>query len=306
MAEQSLVYNSDGSVSLVADTIENKLAELFNDRYYTVNLETGEFGFIDMNYFFAKSIEDINKVAFDAEEVKKLPETEDSDTIYVVGYDIENPLHTIIEPVSVIVLTELVENAYKSRTFIGHDVYWLLRNIANRVCEKYFPSHKIFRELLERTNSVMFKDGKAVIAVTENRDSFTRFYETVMSVESCVKPSLLLNFGSTDYASVYTKASNELFGLKPDEQITAFQNSNALKDIVYELCITKPEMENVIIISMVSDGRYFIISSVETSSDYRGIKGIIDANYNDSEKIISDIMEYNISSHMEDLLALID
>lgn len=306
MEENALEYNSNGTLRLATSSVENKLGELFHDNCYTINLKTGEFGHIDMRYFFAYCLDDINPVAFDDEEIKKIPAAADSDTIYIIGFNAENPMQSVVEAVNATELAKLIENAYMSRIFLKHDIYGLLKTITSRLCEKYLPGHKIFSELLMNTNSVLLKDGTAVIAATECPDISMSFYRLIMKTDMTVQPAIMLSFGSGNYASVYTKPSNELFGLKADAQITGYLDPGALKGIVYELCLARPGMDEVLVFNMSSDGRCFNIDSVASYSDYRGLKEIMVNDYNNAESIITKIMEYNTESHTEDLLSLID
>ena len=306
MEENELEYNSNGTLRLATSSVENKLAELFNENCYTINLKTGEFGHIDMKYFFAYCIDDVNPVAFDDDELKKIPAVADLETIYIIGYNAMNPKQSIVEAVNAQQLTTLIENAYMSRIFLKHNFYDLLKIITNRLCEKHLPGHKIFSELLMDSNSVLFKDGIAVIATTECHDSSMSFYRTVMKHDAAVQPAIMLGFDGINYASVYTKPSNELFGLKADAQITGFLKPEALKGVVYELCIYKPGMGELLVFTMSSDGLFFNIDSVASYPDYRNLKDIIGSSYNDAESIISRIMEYNTESHIEDLLSFID
>ena len=71
MTEQSLVYSSNG-IGLTADSVENKLAELFADTHCLVNLKTGKTMLLSMAYLFATCLNDVDPEMFDAEEIKNV------------------------------------------------------------------------------------------------------------------------------------------------------------------------------------------------------------------------------------------
>lgn len=188
-------------------------------------------------------------------------------------------------------LDRSVKKCIKEGEFISRALKDTIKQLKLDYLSKFKDSDWIlFQDLFRCSNSVIFKGENPVLVIPE---AYTRPFYLISSKpdvkDAC--PKIFLDFDTdAEIASVYPEPKDEIFG--SDEAIkVAFYISGRDDEIVMELVRAK--------------GCAFSVKNLSREPDYMKTKSALSVYYNDSGKILSEIVASRLSSDALGILDLI-
>ena len=259
-----------------------KISELLAETITLLNLEDMTFSLIPLEYALTDNPEDFLG--------EKMP-LSGSDSVYFFLYEKGNNDNYVYTAMPLSDFDNSIKLCIKNGEFLAWGLKSVLRKLKRDFLAKIRgESCLIFQDLFKYSNSVIFKGENPVLVVPEATEK--PFYlVSRKAVEEGAKPRIFLDFSTNArIASSYPEPKTEIF------------NSNGPMKIVFYL---KDRSDAIVAELGKADGSCFTITAVTASPDYMKTKKAISANYNNSGRILSEIMDNRLSADAAGLLDII-
>ena len=259
-----------------------KISELLAETITLLNLEDMTFSSIPLEYVLTDNPEDFLG--------KKAP-LSGSNSVYIFIYEKGNKENFVYTAMPLADFDNSIKLCIKNGEFLAWGLKSVLRKLKRDFLAKIRgDSCLIFQDLFKYSNSVIFKGEKPVLVVPEAAEK--PFYlVSRKTVEEGMKPRIFMDFmTNTQIASSYPEPKTEIFNNKEPVKIVFYLKDRS-DEIVAELG--------------KADGSCFTITAVTASPDYMKTKKAISANYNNSGRILSEIMDNRLSADAAGLLDII-
>lgn len=259
-----------------------KISELLAETITLLNLEDMTFSLIPLEYALTDNPKDF------LGEKKPLS---GSDSVYFFLYEKGNNDNYVYTAMPLSDFDNSIKLCIKNGEFLAWGLKSVLRKLKRDFLAKIRgESCLIFQDLFKYSNSVIFKGENPVLVVPEATEK--PFYlVSRKAVEEGAKPRIFLDFTTNDQiASSYPEPKTEIF------------NSNGPMKIVFYL---KDRSDAIVAELGKADGSCFTITTIIASPDYMKTKKAISTNYNNSRRILSEIMDNRLRADAAGLLDII-
>lgn len=259
-----------------------KISELLAETITLLNLEDMTFSSIPLEYMITDNSEDFLG--------EKMP-LSGSDSVYFFLYEKGNNENFVYTAMPLADFNNSIKLCIKNGEFLA----WGLKSVLRKLKQDFLAKIRgdsclIFQDLFKYSNSVIFKGENPVLVVPEATEK--PFYlVSRKAVEEEEKPRVFLDFmTNAQIASSYPEPKTEIF------------NNNEPVKIVFYL---KDRNDEIVAELGKADGSCFTITSIISSSDYMKTKKAISANYNNSGRILTEIIDNRLSADAAGLLDII-
>ena len=259
-----------------------KISELLAETITLLNLEDMTFILIPLEYALTDNPKDFLG--------EKMP-LSGSDSVYFLLFEKGNNENFVYAAMPLSDFDNCIKLCIKNGEFLA----WGLKSVLRKLKQDFLAKIRgesclIFQDLFKYSNSVIFKGENPVLVVPEATEK--PFYlVSRKAVEEGAKPRVFLDFmTNAQIASSYPEPKTEIF------------NNNEPVKIVFYL---KDRSDAIVAELGKADGSCFTITSIISSSDYMKTKKAISANYNNSGRILSEIIDNRLSADAAGLLDII-
>ena len=259
-----------------------KISELLAETITLLNLEDMTFSSIPLEYMLTDNPEEFLG--------EKMP-LSGSDSVYFLLFEKGNNENFVYAAMPLSDFDNCIKLCIKNGEFLA----WGLKSVLRKLKQDFLAKIRgesclIFQDLFKYSNSVIFKGEKPVLVVPEATEK--PFYlVSRKAVEEGAKPRIFLDFmTNAQIASSYPEPKTEIF------------NNNEPVKIVFYL---KDRSDAIVAELGKADGSCFTITAVTASPDYMKTKKAISANYNNSGRILSEIIDNRLSADAAGLLDII-
>ena len=259
-----------------------KISELLAETITLLNLEDMTFSSIPLEYVLTDNPEDFLG--------EKTP-LSGGNSVYIFIYEKGNNENFVYTAMPLADFDNSIKLCIKNGEFLSWGLKDVLRKLKRDFLVKIRGDSCLnFQDLFKYSNSVIFKGEKPVLVVPEASEK--PFYlVSRKTVEEGMKPGIFMDFmTNTQIASSYPEPKTEIF------------NNNEPVKIVFYL---KDRSDEIVAELGKADGLCFTITAVTASPDYMKTKKAISANYNNSGRILSEIMDNRLSADAAGLLDII-
>ena len=259
-----------------------KISELLAETITLLNLEDMTFSSIPLEYVLTDNPEDFLG--------EKAP-LSGGNSVYIFIYEKGNNENFVYTAMPLADFDNSIKLCIKNGEFLSWGLKDVLRKLKRDFLVKIRGDSCLnFRDLFKYSNSVIFKGEKPVLVVPEAAEK--PFYlVSTKTVEEGMKPGIFMDFmTNTQIASSYPEPKTEIFN-----------NKEPVKIVFY----LKDRSDAIVAELGKADGSCFTITSIISSSDYMKTKKAISANYNNSGRILSEIIDNRLSADAAGLLDII-
>ena len=259
-----------------------KISELLAETITLLNLEDMSFSLIPLEYMITD-----NPEAFLGEGVS----LSGSNSVYFFLYEKGNNDNFVYTAMTLADFDNSIKLCIKNGEFLAWGLKSVLRKLKRDFLAKIRgDSCLIFQDLFKYSNSVIFKGENPVLVVPEATEK--PFYlVSRKTAEEGAKPRIFLDFlTNARIASSYPEPKTEIF------------NNNEPIKIVFYL---KDRSNEIVAELGKAEGSCFTISTITASPDYMKTKKAISANYNNSGRILTEIIDNRLSADAAGLLDII-
>ena len=259
-----------------------KISELLAETITLLNLEDMTFSSIPLECMLTDNPEEFLG--------EKMP-LSGSDSVYFLLFEKGNNENFVYAAMPLSDFDNCIKLCIKNGEFLA----WGLKSVLRKLKQDFLAKIRgesclIFQDLFKYSNSVIFKGENPVLVVPEATEK--PFYlVSRKAVEEGAKPRIFLDFmTNAQIASSYPEPKTEIF------------NNNEPVKIVFYL---KDRSDAIVAELGKADGSCFTITAVTASPDYMKTKKAISANYNNSGRILSEIIDNRLSADAAGLLDII-
>ena len=259
-----------------------KISELLAETITLLNLEDMTFSSIPLEYVLTDNPEDFLG--------EKAP-LSGGNSVYIFIYEKGNNENFVYTAMPLADFDNSIKLCIKNGEFLAWGLKCVLRKLKRDFLVKIRGDSCLnFQDLFKYSNSVIFKGENPVLVVPEAAEK--PFYlVSRKAVEEGAKPRIFLDFTTNDQmASSYPEPKTEIF------------NSNGPMKIVFYL---KDRSDAIVAELGKADGSCFTITTIISSPDYMKTKKAISANYNNSGRILTEIIDNRLSADAAGLLDII-
>ena len=260
----------------------SKISELLTETITVLNLEDSTLSFIPALYMLTDNPESF---------LKGLGSSVSSNSVYIFLYEKGNCENFVYVTMPLADFDKSIRLCINNGEFISWGLKDVLRNLKRDfVAKTKGDSYIMFQELFHYSNSVIFSGENPVLVVPEVTEK--PFYLISRNaLEEGAKPKVFFDFASDALiASSYPEPKAEI--CKNDEPVR----------IVFYL---KGRSDEVVAELERYEGLGFTVTHASLLPDYMNTKKAILENYNNSNRILSAIIDKRFSSDASGLLDLI-